>query len=172
MKRPLFVVSVALATLGASCPPRTDRIGRAELYWLMNRACASGDAIAVEMLLKAGADPNGVKDYAAFHQSRYQFGLEPSWPINLAAHGGHVEVIRLLLRAGAKPDAPEDEGQIALTIAAERGLLEVVRLLLQAGADRTYRGPGPGGFTGTAEQIARRAGHEAVADTIRRFPAK
>ena len=32
--------------------------------------------------------------------------------------------------------------------------------LLQAGADRTYRGPGPGGLSGTAEEIARRAGHE------------
>jgi ankyrin repeat protein len=124
------------------------------------------------MLLKAGADPNGVRDYAAFHKSPYQFGVEPSWPINLAAAGGRAEIIRLLLRAGAKPHAPEDEGQTALTIAAERGHLEVVRLLLQAGADRTYRGPGPGGFVGTAEEIAHRSGHQEVADEIRRFPDK
>lgn len=167
MKRSLFVAGLALATLGASCPLRTDRIGRAEMYWLMNRACWTGDEIGVEMLLKAGADPDGVRDYKAFHQSRYQIGLEPSWPINMAADGGHAEIIRLLLRAGANPHAPEDAGQTALTIAAARGHLEVVRLLLQAGVDKAYLGP-----MGTAEETARRSGHEEVADAIRRFPGK
>jgi ankyrin repeat protein len=137
----------------------------------MNRACSSGDTIAVEMLLKAGADPNGVRDYEAFYQSPYA-GIEPSWPINQAAHGGHAKVVRLLLRAGAKAHAPEDEGQTALTIAAEGGHMEVARLLLEAGADRSYRAPGPRGCDGTAEEIARCSGHPEVADAIRDFRSK
>jgi hypothetical protein len=131
MNRLLLIVVVILATVGAGCRSRADEIGPAELYWLLNRACFEGDELAVQMLLKAGADPSGVRDYEAFHKSSYQCGYEPSWPVNQAAYGGHTEVVRLLLQAGAKAHAPEDEGQTALTIAAERGHLEVVRLLLE-----------------------------------------
>ncbi len=93
------------------------------------------------MLLKAGADPDGIRDYEVFHKSPYQRGYEPSWPINQAAYGGHAEVVRLLLRAGAKAHAPEDEGQTALIIAAEPGHMEIVRLLLEAGARPTDNVP-------------------------------
>jgi ankyrin repeat protein len=125
------------------------------------------------MLLKAGADPTGVKGYEAFHKSPYQRGYEPSWPINQAAWGGHTAVIRLLLAAGAKVDAPEDEGQTALLIAAYRGDLDTVRLLLEAGADRSYRASAgvAGDFVGTAEEIAGKAGHSDVASYIRDFHA-
>ncbi|MGB2713787.1 MAG: ankyrin repeat domain-containing protein [Vicinamibacterales bacterium] len=172
MKRLLLLILAAIVSSGASCHARHGRIGHAELYWLLNRACVDGDDISVRMLLEAGADPNGVRDYAAFHRSKYQFGVEPSWPINQAAVGGHTDVVRLLLRAGAKVDAPEDEGQTALTLAATKGHLDVVRLLLEAGADKSYRGPGAGGFVGTAEEIARNAGHGQVADAIRDFRLK
>jgi ankyrin repeat protein len=171
MKRCFSGIVIGLVFIGA-CRPATEKIGPAELYWLMNRASWSGDEIAVEMLLKAGADPDGERDYRAFHQSSYQRGFEPSWPLNLAAYGGHAAVVRLLLRAGAKAHAPEDEGQTALTMAAERGHLEVARLLLQAGAIRSHRGPGPRGCDGTAEEIARCAGHPTVADAIRDFGSK
>jgi hypothetical protein len=169
MRRLLLVLIVAVATLSTGCAHGTQSIGRAELYWLMNGACWWGDKIGVEMLLKAGADPDGVRDYDAFHKSPYQRGYEPSWPINRAAYGGHPEVVALLLRAGARAHLPEGEGQTALTTAAERGHMEVVRLLLAAGVDKTYRGPGAGGFVGTAEEIARRSGHAEVAETIRNF---
>jgi ankyrin repeat protein len=171
MRRFLLSVVIGLPFIGA-CRPATDRIGPAELYWLLNRASGSGDEIAVEMLLKAGADPDGERDYRAFHQSSYQRGFEPSWPINLAAYGGHAGVVRLLLLAGAKAHAPEDEGQTALTIAAGRGDMDVAQLLLQAGAERTHRGPGPRGCDGTAEEIARCAGHQQIADAIRDFGSK
>jgi hypothetical protein len=171
MKRLLLVSLIAMLAAGAGCASRSAPIGSAELYWLLNRASWEGDALSVEMLLKAGADPDGVRDYVAFHQT-YQRGFEPSWPINQAAWGGHDEVIGLLLRAGAKPHAPEDEGQTALSIAAERGHKEVVRLLLEAGADRTYPAPYGRGKTGTAEEIARNSGHHELARLTREFKTK
>lgn len=168
IKRLLFVLLITTATGVTSCATREVRIGRAEMYWLMDRAAYYGDPIGVEMLLKAGADPDGVRDYTAFHKSKYA-GLEPSWPLNQAAWGGHVEVVRLLLQAGAKAHAPEGEGHTALTIAAERGHKEVVRLLLEAGADKTYRAPYGQGRVGNAEEIARNSGHADLADMIRHF---
>ena len=166
---PAFVLLLLLA---GACHKPTPQLGPAEFYWLMNRACYSGDDIGVTMLLKAGADPDGKRDYAAFHQSSYQGGFEPSWPINQAAYGGHVKVAQLLLRAGAKPDAPEHRGETALSIAAERGDLEFVKVLLAAGADRTARRPGERGFDGNADELARHSGHSAVADAIRDFRSK
>ena len=157
----------------ASCVSRTQptAIGPAELYWLLNRACWSGDEMAVQMLLKAGADPTGVQGYEAFYHSPYMTApFEPSWPINQAAWGGHASVIRLLLAAGAKADAPEDEGQTALLIAAHRGDMDTVRLLLEAGASRSYRAAWLGGDTpSTAEEVAARDGHGELAEFIRDF---
>ena len=170
VKRVSVVAWVIIVSL--SCGARTGSIGPAERYWLMNRACWDGDEISVQMLLKAGADPNGVSDFEAFHRSTYQRGYEPSWPINQAAHGGHVGVVRLLLRAGAKVDSPEGEGFTALTLAADRGDLEMVRVLLEAGADRSYRGSLTGELRSTPEEIARRREHREVADAIRDFKPK
>ena len=172
MKPVPLILLLASLTASVSCGARGNRIGRAELYWLMNRACWTGDDLAVEMLLKAGADPDGVGHYDAFHKSRYQYGVEPSWPINQAAWGGHVKVVQRLLQAGAKAHAPEGEGQTALTTAAERGHKEVVRLLLEAGADTAYRAPYARGRIGTAEEIARNSGQEEIADFIWQFKGK
>jgi len=168
VKRFLLVIVGLAVGLAIAGPSRPVAIGPAELYWLMNQACWYGDQLSVQMLLKAGADPTGVKGYTAFHKSEYQHGYEPSWPINQAALGGHAEVIRLLLAAGAKVDAPEDEGQTALMLAAHEGHMGVVKLLLEAGADKTYRA-GPGEFVGTAEEVADRAGHKQIGDFIRSF---
>ena len=167
--RATLVLSLLLA---GACRRPTPQLGSPEFYWLMNRACSYGDDIGVAMLLKAGADPDGVRDYGAFNQSSYQRGYEPSWPINQAAHDGHVKVAQLLIQAGAKPDMPEDEGQTALSIAAEQGHLEFVKALLQAGADRTAQRPSDYGNSGTAEELARRRGHVDVANTIRDFRPK
>lgn len=166
-----FVMVSVLCAL-TSCAARTQPtpVGPAELYWLLDRACVSGDERSVQMLLKAGADPTGVQGYEAFHQSSWQIGLEPSWPINQAASGGHTAVISLLLAAGAKADAPEGEGQTALLIAAHRGDMNTVRLLLESGASKTYRAAWLGGDSPrTAEELAARAGHNEVAAFIHDF---
>lgn len=64
-----FAAVAVLSSFGRDAvePVRARKpIGRAELYWLMNRSCWYGDEISVQMLLDAGADPNGVKDMQSF----------------------------------------------------------------------------------------------------------
>jgi hypothetical protein len=122
-------------------------IGQSELYWLLNRACSYGDDIGARMLLDAGADVDGTKDYMQFRKSH---GIEPSWPINQASTKGHLDVVKLLLDRGAKVDSVEGEGDTALLIATRGGHTELVRILLEAGADRAHKG-----VDGTALDIAR-----------------
>jgi uncharacterized protein len=127
---------------------KNKTIGSAEFYWLLNRMSSSGDVLGVKMLLSAGADPNGVKDYKGFIEQYPP--VEPSWPINQAAWEGHKEVIAALLKAGAKVDNPEGEGLTALLIATMNNHPATVKMLLDAGAKRDYKGP-----SGTALQIAK-----------------
>ena len=150
MKRSLLLV--LLVAFALPCGAAEKRaLGLARLYYLLDRACASGDELAVEMLLDAGADPSGPRGYAAFHHSRYQFGLEPTWHVVQAAYGGHAAIVKRLLRAGADPNLACGEGETALTVATRHGHVEVVKLLLAAGADRGYKS-----FEGTAAEIAER----------------
>lgn len=157
--RSMMVVCLALTASAEAAQPA--RLGPAELYWLMDRACSYGDELSVQMLLKAGADPSGLRDYDAFVK-KYDLGIEPSLHLTQAARGGHMAVVRMLLAAGADPNIPEGEGVTALTVAAQAGHLEVVKALLAAGADRNYRTP-----QGTAVELALRSGHTDVADVIR-----
>lgn len=159
--RSMMVLFLGLAVSAEAASAQPARLGPAEFYWLMDRACWDGDELSVQMLLKAGADPSGPRDYAAFVK-KYDLGIEPSMHLTQAAHGGHIEVIRMLLAAGANPNIPEGEGVTALTVAAEAGHLEVVKALLAAGADKNYRTP-----EGTAFELAKRKGHTDVADAIR-----
>lgn len=159
MWRSMMVLCLALCASAEAAQPA--RLGSAEFYWLMDRACSYGDELSVRMLLKAGADPSGLRDYEAFVK-KYDLGIEPSLHLTQAAHGGYIEVIRMLLAAGANPNIPEGEGVTALTVAAEAGHLEVVKALLAAGADKNYRTP-----EGTALELAIRKGHADVADVIR-----
>ena len=158
MKRVAFVLVVVLL-LGAPASAEGP-IDSAEFYWLMDRACVYGDELSVEMLLSAGADPSGPRDYEAF-LGKYNKPWEPSWHLSQAAHGGHTGVVRLLLRAGADPNLAEGEGVTALTISAENGHLEIVQLLLAAGADKNFKTP-----RGTAAELARSNGYTEVADQI------
>ena len=156
----LAFLIAALIPLSNAAERKPLRLG--ELYWLLDRACASGDELSVQILLKAGADPSGPRGYADFHKSVDHIGIEPTWHLYQAAYGGYTTVVRLLLRAGADPNLACGEGVTALTVATEKGYTEIVRLLLSAGANKNYKSIG-----GTAVQIAERRGHTEILNLLR-----
>jgi uncharacterized protein len=152
-------ISLIAATAAFASSPRP--LGLGELYWLLDRACVCGDELSVEYLLRAGADPTGIRGYDAFHKIDH-VGLEFISPLAQAACGGHVKIVRMLLRAGANPNEQYSEHLTALTDAASRGHVEVVRVLLAAGADRNHRSD-----VGTALELAVKNHHTAVARLLR-----
>jgi ankyrin repeat protein len=160
MIRTAFTIAIiAAASSVFANSPRALSLG--ELYWLLDRACYYGDELGVEYLLRAGADPTGIRGYEAFHKIDH-VGLEPTLPLAQAAYGGHVKIVRILLRAGANPNEQYSEHLTALTDAASHGHLEVVRVLLAAGADRNHRSD-----LGTALELAVKNHHTAVARLLR-----
>ncbi len=132
-------------------------IGPGELYWLMDRACVLGDAMSVQMLLNAGAEPDGVNDYKHFGR------FEPMWHLHQAAYGGHVEVVDMLLKAGATVDLRCGEGETALFMAVYKNRTDVVRRLLEAGASSTLEVNGK-----TAVEVARSKEYGDVVSLLQR----
>ena len=156
-----LTLTLLLSVLTALPIYADERLGPAEFYWLMNRACHYGDLRSVIFLLDAGADPSGPSDYEAF---RIPHGTEPSWHLVSATFGGHTKIVQRLLEAGADPNLTQGEGITVLTLAAEHGHQEIAELVLKAGAHKEFE------FLGkTAEEIARTKGHASVADLIRDF---
>ncbi|CAG8981960.1 hypothetical protein HYALB_00004822 [Hymenoscyphus albidus] len=95
----------------------TDEEGFTALY----TASGMGNYLAVESLLKMGADPNKVFE---------------TWASLLAAASeGYIDSIRVLLEGGASPDIPTaDSNMTPLSCAANKGYLDIYRLLLSKGA--------------------------------------
>src|SRR5207244_12407545 len=91
------------------------------------------DAALVELLLKAGADPNAAVP-----------GGET--PLMTASRVGSLESVKALLSRGAAVDGKEDRrGQTALMWAAAEGHAKVVEMLIEVGAD--FRARLSSGFT-------------------------
>jgi uncharacterized protein len=139
-----------------------------------------GDAEAVDLLLKAGADVkvanrlNATPLYLAAESGNdvivrklLEAGADPNQtvlsegetPLMFAARSGNVEAMRLLLDKGAKIDATEKlSGTTALMWAAEQDHPEVLKLLIARGAkvDAQTTGPEAGGSGITALMLATR----------------
>jgi ankyrin repeat protein len=118
----------------------------------LHHAARQSHAAAVDLLLSRGANPNPV------NQSGYA-------PLAGAAGGRNdaAGVVRAILTAGGTVDAVEPDGWTALMHAAASGHAAVVELLLRRGADRTLSAKNGDKASG----IARRNGHEKLADALR-----
>jgi ankyrin repeat protein len=112
--------------------------------------CAAGtNAETVRLLLEAGANPNGADNDTRVMET----------PLYYAAD--KPEITALLIAAGANVHCSDEDGFTPLMAAAEDGCEAVVRLLLAAGVDPSIVCEGE-----TASDLARAAGHDALADLL------
>ncbi|NDE15748.1 hypothetical protein EBZ80_12545 [bacterium] len=116
-----------------------DDRGRTPLY----RSVSDGDAHAVDLLLRAGADPN--LDQTLLHTA--------------VLGTADTELVPLLLRYGADPRLVNDAGDTALHVAAERGRAGAVRALLNAHSD-------PNAVAADGMTALHRAARDGHADVI------
>lgn len=118
------------------------------------QAVKAGNAIAVESLIKQGADVNApeANGTTALHWAVYQrdravvklllaagakvsvVNQFASTPMQEAALSGDAEIIKLLLAAGADVESANAEGQTALMLVARTGKVDAAKALLIAGA--------------------------------------
>lgn len=127
-------------------------------------ACVEkGNADALKIILKAGADPS--KTW------RVQYGSLPMEmnALHLAAWKKHANVVEVLIAAGVDVNARARSYAVfsPLHFAATEGDAATVNLLLKAGADREAR---DGRRYITALQMAEAAKHEAAAALLRAAP--
>lgn len=91
--------------------------------WTAVGKCISEDAaVCLDLVLQAGADPNGTEDKRPLISAINEWHADPV-------------MVRILLEAGADPDAADDEGLRPLPLAASKGHESIVTLLLDHGAD-------------------------------------
>ena len=92
-------------------------------------ACANGNPAALELLLKAGANPNSTN-------------ANGTTALMIAAASGNSDAVKLLLDEGADANMREAaHGQTALMFAASLNRAAVIKLLLARGADANAATP-------------------------------
>jgi hypothetical protein len=110
--------AVVKRLIESGCDLNEKSFGEMPLHYAAN----NGHTDIVELLLKAGANPNG-KDDAG------------ETPLHSAVMEGKQDVAARLLDKGADVNAQDDQGATALHVAAMKGRPELVDLLLAKGAD-------------------------------------
>ena len=104
-------------------------------------ACACSLEI-VSILLKSGAQPNGISKTGA------------TKPLCVAARAGNLSIVRTLLEANADKEATDGSGETALCKASRHGHLNVARFLLEVGADiEAVFGVGRGYYRGSPSSL-------------------
>jgi ankyrin repeat protein len=89
-----------------------------------------GYTAVVELLLKAGAEPNASN--------------RGETPLTLAIMQGQESVVLTLLHHGANPDTMGSDSKSVLMQSAERGDVKMLRALIEAGANVNLRDQGGG----------------------------
>ena len=94
-------------------------------YHFLNRAAQSGDSIGVELLLRNGADPNGVAN------DKYVScvaGVDLGSPLLGAVTERRYEIVDLLLKAGANPNLVEGDGTTPYLAAKRSGDTRMIQI--------------------------------------------
>ena len=113
--------ALALHALETGQSPQSLLHGVAPLHV----AAATGDVLAIQLLLYYGADANVPR-----HRSRQPGpGVEASTPLHFAAANGHLAAARILLENGARPNATDRDGQTPEALAKARGFTQCATLL-------------------------------------------
>lgn len=103
---------------------QADVNGRCRLGDPLFLAVRSGNKDAVELLLRADADPNA-----------FNHDLDPPTALHLASLYGDVEIVERLLDAGAQVDLRDMEGATPLFRAVHHNHQMVAKLLIDRGAN-------------------------------------
>ena len=109
----------------------------------------------VELLLRAGAEPNRI-------------ALNGLFPLYLAAEMGHLRVVQALIDSGADVNLTTPRGSTAMRNAVEEGHYDVVRLLLEHGAAANQRIDAGT----TALEAAFHFGHADIASLLMQYGAE
>jgi ankyrin repeat protein len=154
-------------------------------------AVAFGSSGAVDLLLKAGADPKAAAssgatalhwsrgdadkvrlllDRGADINARSQLGRTPL--IVAAASTGSAEVVRMLLAKGAEVNTADNTGATPLMEATTAGQEDVVRLLLDRGANVNPKDSGVPGMASLVGSPLSAAALHGNADLVRLFLSK
>lgn len=113
--------ALALHALETGQSPQSLLHGVAPLHV----AAATGDVLAIQLLLYYGADANVPR-----HRSRQPGpGVEASTPLHFAAANGQLAAARILLENGARPNATDRDGQTPEALAKARGFTQCATLL-------------------------------------------
>ncbi|TMW68334.1 hypothetical protein Poli38472_005802 [Pythium oligandrum] len=144
-----------LLELGASTAVKSIQVGDTVLH----KACMTGNAVLVKLLLAQGADPNAANysGYTTLHTACVnkdsdevvQLLLDRGVDVNKqvagitalvnASSSGAVKTVEKLLAYGADTTISREDGKTALHCACSQGAPEVVRLLLEHGVDPNLR---------------------------------
>ena len=132
--------------------PALVRARSADGFTALHFAAFFGQPACARLLVERGADVHDV----ARNPMKVQ-------PLHSAAAASQREIVEFLLDAGADPNARQQRRAVPLHAAAQNGDEDVVELLLARGADPTLVHEDGR----TAADMARDAGHEALATLLR-----
>ncbi|KAG2128038.1 uncharacterized protein EDB93DRAFT_1185485 [Suillus bovinus] len=101
----------------------------------LHAACAGGNDLVVDLLIKYGADVNASRlprrysDRSRDSAAAPIVGTSGATPLHFAAANGHASVVRTLLMHGAHPNRPDKHGITPEIIARQNGWIECADIL-------------------------------------------